>query len=99
VDAILACTHDRGECSCRKPEPGLLHRAAERLGVPLVDAVMIGDADSDVEAGRRAGTRTVRLAPDARAGAAGTARSLAAAVDGLLAPSTGRGVPAPELTD
>lgn len=77
LDAVVHCPHDTGGCACRKPEPGMLAAAAEQLGVALRDAVMIGDSASDVEAGRRAGTETVRIGVDAP--------SLADAVDALLA--------------
>lgn len=47
---------------CRKPEPGMLLRAAEELGLDLSASVMIGDRQSDVLAGQRAGCRaTVML--------------------------------------
>lgn len=60
LDAILYCLHDAGGgCDCRKPEPGLLLRAAQRFGFDLRRAFMIGDKASDIEAGRRSGTRTV----------------------------------------
>ena len=65
VDAIFACMHERGTCSCRKPDPGLLLSALDRFGIAPSEAVMIGDADSDVEAGRRAGVRTMRIDPAA----------------------------------
>jgi D-glycero-D-manno-heptose 1,7-bisphosphate phosphatase len=61
VDAILCCIHQEGACLCRKPRPGLLEQAAHRLGLSLQSAVMIGDSETDVEAGRRAGTQTIRL--------------------------------------
>jgi D-glycero-D-manno-heptose 1,7-bisphosphate phosphatase len=48
-------------CECRKPMPGLLERAADELGLDLSRSWMIGDIVSDVEAGRRAGCRTVLL--------------------------------------
>jgi D-glycero-D-manno-heptose 1,7-bisphosphate phosphatase len=48
-----------GPCACRKPEPGLLLDAAAELGLSLGDSWTVGDSDSDVAAGRRAGTRTV----------------------------------------
>jgi len=44
-----------GPCRCRKPEPGLLFGLAEKWQIDLSRSVMIGDRDSDVEAGRRAG--------------------------------------------
>lgn len=50
-------------CECRKPAPGLILRAAASLGVDPHDCWMVGDQVSDVEAGRRAGCRTVLLNP------------------------------------
>src|SRR3546814_9805807 len=49
------------DCGCRKPADGLLRRAAEDLGVPLSEAWMVGDILDDVEAGNRAGCRTVLI--------------------------------------
>ena len=51
----------------RKPEPGMLIRAAREHAVDLSRSWMIGDAGSDVEAGRRAGCRTVLVDPAGRA--------------------------------
>lgn len=48
-------------CLCRKPAPGLLYQAARRHGLDLARSWMIGDILDDVEAGRRAGARTVLL--------------------------------------
>ena len=42
-------------CRCRKPEPGLIIQLAEKWQIDLANSVMIGDRDSDVEAGQRAG--------------------------------------------
>jgi D-glycero-D-manno-heptose 1,7-bisphosphate phosphatase len=49
-------------CACRKPQPGLLERAAQDLGVSLPRSWMVGDVLDDVEAGRRAGCRTILIA-------------------------------------
>jgi histidinol-phosphate phosphatase family protein len=49
------------ECECRKPAPGLVTRAARDLGVDVGRSWMIGDILHDVEAGRRAGCRTILL--------------------------------------
>lgn len=85
LDAIYHCPHERGTCRCRKPEPGLLARASDDLGVSLEDAAMVGDAGSDVEAGRRAGALTVQLvAPGLPSEADFTAPDLAGAVELLL---------------
>jgi len=48
-------------CTCRKPMPGMLRRAAHEHGIDLSQSWMIGDILNDVEAGRRAGCRTVLL--------------------------------------
>ena len=74
VDDIFICPHhpDKGfagerpeyktECDCRKPKPGLLLQAAEKYNIDLAASWMIGDSDSDVQAGEAAGCRTVKLA-------------------------------------
>ncbi len=43
----------------RKPNPGMLLRAARDLGIDLAASVLIGDRESDLEAARRAGVRGV----------------------------------------
>jgi histidinol-phosphate phosphatase family protein len=56
------CPHGPADgCDCRKPEPGLLRRAAAELGIDLARSWMVGDILNDVEAGRRAGCRTVLI--------------------------------------
>jgi len=60
LDAAYYCPHAPEDgCSCRKPSPELLERAARDLDVELSDSFMVGDKDSDIEAGRRAGCRTI----------------------------------------
>lgn len=48
-------------CDCRKPLPGLLLRAAREHQLDLARSWMVGDILDDVEAGRRAGCRTILL--------------------------------------
>jgi histidinol-phosphate phosphatase family protein len=48
-------------CGCRKPAPGMLLEMAEVHGIELCRSWMIGDILDDVEAGRRAGCRTVLI--------------------------------------
>ena len=56
------CFHDDADqCGCRKPMPGLLVDAARELSLDLAGSFMIGDRWRDVEAGRRAGVKTVWL--------------------------------------
>ena len=61
ITAILVCYEDGEDCSRRKPNPGLLMEAAEMYGIDLRASFMVGDRWRDVEAGRRAGCRTVFL--------------------------------------
>ncbi len=49
------------ECNCRKPKPGLLQQAAEKYNIDLSLSWMVGDSQSDVEAGKAAGCRTALL--------------------------------------
>ncbi|QIY98683.1 D-glycero-alpha-D-manno-heptose-1,7-bisphosphate 7-phosphatase [Streptomyces sp. S1D4-11] len=73
LDAIYTCPHHvdgvvpglARNCSCRKPEPGLLLRAAAELRLDLSQSWMIGDFATDVEAGNRAGCRTAWVGPEA----------------------------------
>ena len=90
VDEILVCYHDDAHrCLCRKPNPGLLLHAAERWGIDLSRSYMVGDRCRDVEAGRRAGCRSVLIseAPGERDQCASdyTASSLSIAADWILA--------------
>jgi D,D-heptose 1,7-bisphosphate phosphatase len=49
------------ECGCRKPMPGMLQQAACEHDIELAQSWMVGDILNDVEAGRRAGCRTVLI--------------------------------------
>lgn len=67
IDGFYYCPHHpegavdsyRVHCECRKPQPGLLRRAAREHRVDLFASWMIGDILNDVEAGKRAGCRTI----------------------------------------
>ena len=52
------------ECACRKPAPGMLRRAARKHAVNLSASWMVGDIEDDVEAGHRAGARTILIGPE-----------------------------------
>jgi histidinol-phosphate phosphatase family protein len=63
VDGFYFCPHgDADRCACRKPEPGLILRAAQEWNVDLAASLLFGDDERDVEAARRAGVRA-RLVP------------------------------------
>jgi histidinol-phosphate phosphatase family protein len=85
------CPHGPADgCDCRKPAPGLILRAAARLGVDPARCVVIGDIGADVQAARAAGARAI-LVPtpvtraDEVAAADEVAPDLTAAVDRVLA--------------
>lgn len=59
-DAWAICVHDdRDGCTCRKPAPGLVIRAAAVLDVSPRDCVVVGDIGRDMEAARAAGARGI----------------------------------------
>ncbi len=62
IDSVKVCPHDDADdCSCRKPKPGMVLEAASDLHIDLGRSFLIGDRWRDVEAGRRAGCRTVLI--------------------------------------
>ena len=60
LDGIYCCPHAPEDgCRCRKPSPAMLVDASRDLDLDLSRSWMVGDILDDVEAGRRAGCRTV----------------------------------------
>lgn len=59
---IACCPHNENECSCRKPNPGMILALAKEHNLDLAGSWMVGDSETDVEAGRRAGCRTILVA-------------------------------------
>jgi D-glycero-D-manno-heptose 1,7-bisphosphate phosphatase len=67
LDAIYYCPHHPAgairelavRCNCRKPQPGMLLQAAADLNLDLQRSWFVGDVLDDVEAGNRAGCRTI----------------------------------------
>ena len=58
IDALYMCPHAPEEnCTCRKPEPGMLLEAARDLRLDISQSIMIGDALTDIKAGKRVGVR------------------------------------------
>jgi D-glycero-D-manno-heptose 1,7-bisphosphate phosphatase len=66
LDAVYYCPHHptlgeppyRLDCDCRKPRPGLIHRAVADLGLDLARCWMVGDRYSDTQLARNAGVRS-----------------------------------------
>jgi D-glycero-D-manno-heptose 1,7-bisphosphate phosphatase len=62
IDRVEVCYHPgqgASDCDCRKPQPGLLLRAAKELGIDLAQSWMVGDRWRDVDCGHAAGCRTI----------------------------------------
>ena len=60
LDDIFICYHDDYDnCKCRKPKPGLLLEASKKWDIDLKKSYMIGDRWKDIEAGKRAGCKTI----------------------------------------
>ena len=89
-DTWQVCPHEPSVgCSCRKPRPGMVLAAAERLGVRPFELAVVGDIGSDVAAATAAGSDAVIVPtpmtlPDEVDTAPRRARSLTEAVDLLL---------------
>ncbi len=56
----------RKESNYRKPNPGMLLEAADDMNINLGESWCVGNSGSDVEAGQRAGCKTVLLEPPSR---------------------------------
>lgn len=62
LDHFRICPHDDLDgCDCRKPAPGLLIGASRDLGLDITRSYMVGDRWRDIEAGKRAGCKTILL--------------------------------------
>jgi D-glycero-D-manno-heptose 1,7-bisphosphate phosphatase len=60
LDEFRTCYHDSADqCECRKPRPGSLLEAAAEHSIDLARSYMVGDRWRDIEAGERAGCKTV----------------------------------------
>lgn len=69
VDAIYYCPHHpegkvkqyRKICQCRKPETGLFEQACRDFKIEMKHSLMVGDRAGDIQAGQKAGIKTVLL--------------------------------------
>jgi D-glycero-D-manno-heptose 1,7-bisphosphate phosphatase len=60
LERIYFCPHrPENDCSCRKPKPGLIERAARELDFDLQTSFVIGDKPADIEMGRKVRATTV----------------------------------------
>jgi histidinol-phosphate phosphatase family protein len=62
INDIYCCPHVSGDnCSCRKPNPGMLLMAAKNHGIDLKTAVFAGDSEKDIKAGMAVGCKTILI--------------------------------------
>jgi len=61
VDKIYFCPHEKGECNCRKPLPGMLYKANKEFNIDFKNSWIIGDSSSDIELGKKLGCKTVLI--------------------------------------
>ncbi len=67
ITKVYHCPHHpdfTGECSCRKPNPGMILKAIGEYGLDPAKCILVGDKLSDVQAGVRAGIGTNYLIPE-----------------------------------
>jgi D-glycero-D-manno-heptose 1,7-bisphosphate phosphatase len=66
LDGIYLCPHcAEDRCHCRKPETGLVERAAQELHFLPRECFVIGDKESDIEVGFRMGATSFLISPQA----------------------------------
>lgn len=64
-DAIMACTHLSGTCTCRKPSPEMIFHARDGLNLDLSKSWLVGDHDRDIQMAINAGVpHTIRIPND-----------------------------------
>lgn len=62
IDAFFICPHDRGQCNCRKPLPGLFEQAVAQFpATTTASSVMIGDSLVDIEFACRLGMTAILI--------------------------------------
>jgi D-glycero-D-manno-heptose 1,7-bisphosphate phosphatase len=62
LDEIYYCPHhpDHERCICRKPDTVQIEKAIARFSINPEESFFIGDRDTDIEAGKKAGLKTIR---------------------------------------
>ena len=62
IDEVVYCPHKpKAGCACRKPKSKMILELAEKYNVDLTHSYMVGDTDTDIIAGKNAGTKGVFL--------------------------------------
>ena len=82
IAGVFVCPHERDSCDCRKPGTGCSSRPARLPEIEFERSVVIGDAESDMLAGRAIGARTFLVGPPPLPSLLDVARSI---VSGTIA--------------
>ena len=66
IDAFYYCPHhpdfsEKKDCSCRKPSPEMVFKAAKDFNIDLSHSFLVGDSVSDIECGKNAGVKTILI--------------------------------------
>ena len=81
LEEFYVCPHDRHEhCPCRKPRAGLLDQAHQRAAVDWSASFLVGDSDTDIQAGQARGVTTIKVAGPSKAAPDHLAADLPAAI-------------------
>jgi D-glycero-D-manno-heptose 1,7-bisphosphate phosphatase len=60
IDAVFFCPHTNGDqCTCRKPQPGMLKEIAARYNTDLAGVPVVGDSLRDLQAAVAVGAQPV----------------------------------------
>lgn len=96
IDAFYYCPHDKGQCDCRKPKPGLFQQAfRDYSDASSVNSLVIGDSISDIEAAQNLGIPAIFIQGDSKTQKPGAekAASLAEATSSSLAEAVNEYLP------
>lgn len=88
IDAFYYCPHDKNNCDCRKPKPGLFHQAFRDFpDATPTNSLVIGDSISDIQGAHNLGIPAIFIQgnPETQMPGAEQAAELADAVSGSLA--------------
>lgn len=67
ITKVFFCPHHpdfTGNCDCRKPNAGLIFQAAKEYDIDLPNSILIGDKESDIQAGYNAGIKNCFFVKD-----------------------------------
>ena len=66
INEIYYCPHlEEFDCMCRKPKPGMIRQAIiDFPEISIEDSYLVGDSDSDIEAGQRMNLKTIKVDND-----------------------------------